>query len=457
MKNMTRIVAILIVSIVFWGCSSGSADDSAGVSTTENGQIAGVVSMPNSSRISAVKISLYKKSNESSQSAETSALETSALFRQTAQPDAIEGLEIVDALSSEDGSFLFSDLTPGVYYLAADFNQSHGATQEMIQLKEGETREVQMILKPYLLVDMLVDAPSADITRAYVWGDPSLKILAFGDGKIELQIIPDNEDTLTFVLEQADGTTTEYLVLLAGDNTVDVEKAENSSLESEVIKFDTVEKEEELPSDSVSSSGDVVSSSSIHISGDTLLLDDFDDGDLNSLLNTEEYPVQWTLGGAEQTTLTPPLSFFESFLVRQDVAPGDSNYIAAFQYTISESAPEPYDGKWAYIEIGIPVRYIMEFGPAYLELDVRGRGNEVDLTFSRFYDYQVVAYRHVSSDGWQTIRLDLRSDFNFDRSSNWDEFLQSLGDRLYLRIGRIGYDIEPEAGEIGVDNIRFLR
>jgi len=453
MKYKTGIVVALICSILFWGCSAGSTDDSAGVSTTENGQIAGVVSMPDSSRISAVKISLYKESKDSPENAETA-----ALFRQIGQPDAVEGLEIIDALTSEDGSFLFSDLTPGVYYLAADFNQSHGATLEMIQLEEGETKDVQMVLKPYLLVDMLIDAPSADIVRAYVLRDPSLKILAFGDGSIELQIVPDNEDTLTFVLEQEDGNTTEYLILLTGDNTVDVQKAENSLLESEVLKIDSVETEDEPASDSVSSSsGIVVSSSSFNIAGDTLLLDDFDDGDLNSFLNTKEYPVRWSLGGAEQTTLTPPLSFYESFLVRQDVAPDDSNYIAAFQYTIPESAPEPYDGKWAYIEIGIPVRYIMEFDPAFLELDIRGRGNDVDITFSRFFDYQVVAYRHVSSDGWQTIRLDLRNDFNYDRSSNWDEFLLSLGDRLYLRIGRIGFNIEAEIGEIGVDNVRFIR
>jgi len=290
-----------------------------------------------------------------------------------------------------------------------------------------------------------------------VWRDPSLKILAFYAGQIELQIIPDNEDTLTFVLVGEDGETTEYLVLLSGDKTVDVEKAEGGHLNPNVLQVDTVDTSVEPSSDSLSSSsGMAASSSSLLITGDVLLLDDFEDGDLNSLINTDEYPVRWTLGGAEQTTLTPPLSY-ETLLIQQLTQSQDSNHIAAFQYTIPESAPEPYDGKWAYLEIGIPVRYIMEFDPVYLELDIRGRGNDVDIAFSRFYDYQVVSYRHGSSDGWQSIRVNLRDDFNYDRSSNWDEFLRSLGDRLYLRIGRIGFGIEAEAGEISVDNVRFTR
>jgi hypothetical protein len=427
-----ELFSLLLVVLFLLGCAQG-IDEQGGVSTTDNGQIAGIAKK-NGSSTGKVSVVLYKLREETDEESDVAG----AL--------SVEGLRTVGVQESPDGSFLFKGLESGEYYLSADAENAFGATKERILLIENDSAEFELSLKAYKEVSL---AAPQNFERATVVGDPSLVILKENTDSLVLRVIPGEVDTLSLYVSSSDEVY-QYVIEISETEVV-IEALEDApEMESIVVEEPVVVSSEE----DLSSSAEEVGETPVDDDPNSFWIDNFEDGNYTSKLVFEDSALEWDVVSNDMTTMTPPSNRPDLMLIQEE---GSQGWCAGLSYDkpLTDSS---VDDNWAYLEIPVSVAQLMDFSPVSISFEIRGTAADLDISLSRFFEYQRAVFNFPVSEDWQTVSINLADEFDYSNTvGRWDMFLQSLGELMYIRIGRILPQEEAEAASFYLDNIRFTK
>jgi len=401
---MTKPIAIkvllplLMVLLAFLGCTQGSKTAGGGTSTETTNGISGVLQNADGQIISAQKVYLLQFIN---------ANEPALLMDST--------------ISDESGQFSFSDLAPGNYTIIT--GNTSATAWETTKINDDPSANISPVilqLKPVAVIRGTLNHPMLDIfPHEVLIKGSNWTTQADSSGDFMLTALPRDSLTLLVVLIH----DSERSVLYAKDIVTSTDTLDLGTLE----EFQLAE------------------------TGDTLLIDDFENEDRQNLLKTNWWVFSdATKGGSTVVSGYPENS--EYWVLEED-----GNGAAGFTYTMDQEAPY-----YAGIGTNLGINFqgiISDFrGLQAVSLKVRGAGGNLQACLAAsLLENHAPMCNTISPNSvidwqelvipWDTTALDSYSSTTWSAS----EYLQ-----LIDMLDFIAFDEANASGEWFIDDVKLI-